>query len=194
MVLVRICGYQPKVVKKKPVSSTSKRPWDKYECSTEFSAAGYRAFCSGQEETECRQGLFGIGLAVKETICRKSVYTHQSIDERLMSMRFELTGESVAVNLVIAYAPTEASLNTQMKEGFWEKLGHMAEQIPTKECLFVLVDANARTGKRMEGCGDGRAFGAYGRDRLNSNGKRLLVFASDNRLALTNTCFQRSQG
>ena len=28
------------------------------------------------------------------------------------------------------------------------------EKIPTKECLFVLMDANARTGQRMEGCGD----------------------------------------
>ena len=44
---------------------------------TEFSAAEYRVFCSGQEETEGRQGLYGVGLAVKESICRKSVYTHQ---------------------------------------------------------------------------------------------------------------------
>ena len=86
---------------------------------------------------------------------RESVYTHQFIDERLMSMCFELTGESFAVNLVVVYAPTEANLNTQMKKEFWKRLGHMVEQIPTKECLFVLVDANARTGKRMEGCGDG---------------------------------------
>ena len=161
---------------------------------TDFSAAGYRVFCSGQDDTEGRQGLYGVGLAVKETICRKSVYTHQLIDERLMSMRFELTGESVAVNLVVAYAPTEASLNTQLKEDFWKRLGHMVEQIPTKECLFVLVDANARTGKRMDGCGDGRVLGAYGRDELNSNGKRLLAFASDNKLALTNTFFSTRKG
>ena len=55
---------------------------------TEFSAAGYRVFCSGQEETEGRQGLYRVGLAVKQSICRKSVYTHQLIDQRVMSMRF----------------------------------------------------------------------------------------------------------
>ena len=82
---------------------------------TEFSTAGYQVFCSGQEETEGRQGLHGLGLAIRETICRKSVYTHQLIDE-LMSMRFELTGESVAINLVVAYAPTEANPNTQLNE------------------------------------------------------------------------------
>ena len=59
---------------------------------TEFSAAGYWVFCSGREETEGRQGMYGVGLAVKESICQKSVYTHQLIDEKLMSMRFELTG------------------------------------------------------------------------------------------------------
>ena len=42
---------------------------------TEFSAAGYRVFCSGQEETEGRQELYGVGLAVMESICRKSVHT-----------------------------------------------------------------------------------------------------------------------
>ena len=47
-------------------------------------------------------------MAVRETICRKSVYSHQLIDERLMSMRVELTGESVAINPVVVYAPTHS--------------------------------------------------------------------------------------
>ena len=63
------------------------------------------------------------------------------IDERLMSMRFELTGECAAVHLVVAYAPTEANLNAELKEVFWKKLGHLVKQIPTKELLFVLIDA-----------------------------------------------------
>ena len=127
---------------------------------TEFSAAGYRIFCSGKEETGGRQGQYEVGLAVKELICLKSVYTHQLIDERLVSMRFELTGESVAVNLVGVYASTEPNLDTKMQEEFWEQLGRMVEQIPMKECLFELVDAHARTEKRVEGCRDGRVLGA----------------------------------
>ena len=120
-------------------------------------------------------------------MCRKSVYTHQLIDERRMSMGFEMTGESAAVKLVVAYAPTEANLNKQMEEGFWKKLGYMVEQITTKESLFVLVDARARAGKRMEGCGEGRVPGAYECDEFISNGKHLQAFATDNKLALTNT-------
>lgn len=55
--------------------------------------------------------------------------------------------------------------------------------------MFVIVDGNARTEKRMEGCGDSTVLGAYGRDELNNTGKRLLTFASDNKLAPTNTFF-----
>ena len=73
-----------------------------------------------------------------------------------MSMRFELTGECAAVDLVNCLCPTEAKPNAELKEVLWKKLGHLVQQIPTKEFLFVLIDASARTGKRMEGCDDGR--------------------------------------
>ena len=64
-------------------------------------ASKYRVFCSGQEETEIRHGLYGAGLAVRETICRTYVYTHRLTHERVMSMRLELTGERVAIKLVV---------------------------------------------------------------------------------------------
>ena len=87
----------------------------------------------------------------------------------------------------------EANLNTQLKEEYLKKSRHMVELIPTMECLFVLRDANARTRKRMEGCIDGEALGAYGGEELNNNGERLLIFAEDNELALTNTFFFSTQ-
>ena len=54
-----------------------------------------------------------------------------------------------------------------------------------------LPHADARTGKRGEGGGeaDSKALGAYSRDKLNENGKLLLGFAEDNKLALLNTFF-----
>ena len=56
---------------------------------------------------------------------------------------------------------------------------------------FHLTDANARTGKRGEGGGepDNKVLGAYGPDKLNKNGKLLLGFAEDTKLALLNTLF-----
>ena len=47
--------------------------------------------------------------------------------------------------------------------------------------MFGLVDPNARSDKNMEGGGDGRVLGAYERDELTRNGKRVLASS----LALT---------
>ena len=40
-----------------------------------------------------------------------------------MSMRLEFTGERAAVNLVVAYAPTETNPNTELKEVFAKSWG-----------------------------------------------------------------------
>ena len=46
----------------------------------------------------------------------------------------------------------------------------------------------------MEWCDDGRVLKAYGRDRLNDNGKRMPTFASENKRALTNVFSTRTGG
>ena len=43
-----------------------------------------------------------------------------------------------------------------------------------------MMDANARTGRRGEGCVDGKVLGAHGRDTLNDNGRRLLAISAEN--------------
>ena len=68
----------------------------------EFAAAGARVFCCGREAG----GHHGVGLVAKESICSNSTYTTEYIDERLMAMRSEISGQSGAVNFVPAYAPT----------------------------------------------------------------------------------------
>ena len=63
--------------------------------------------------------------------------------------------------------------------------------------MSVLTDANARTGQRMEGCGDdeSRVLGTYGRDSLaKDNAKQVLPFATNRKLALTNTFFSTRKG
>ena len=65
--------------------------------------------------------------------------------------------------------------------------------VPAWEYVFVFTNANARTGKRGEARGeaDRKVLSAYGREKLNGNGngKLLLGFAEDNKLALLNTFF-----
>ena len=65
------------------------------------------------------------------------------------------------------------------------------EEVPEHEQLFVvLMDTNARTGRREKGgvgSKDSKILGAYGRDTLNDNGELLLSFANNHDLALVNT-------
>ena len=71
------------------------------------------------------------------------------------------------------------------KAKYMADLNSTVKPVPAREHVFVLTDANARTGKRGEGDGetDSKVLGAYGRDVLNENGNLLLGFAEDNKLA-----------
>ena len=82
----------------------------------------------------------GVGLVVKESICPKPVYTHDFIDERLMSTRFELAGKCEAVNFVVAYTPSDCTKHPELKNMFWQKLEDLVEQTPTRECLLEYSD------------------------------------------------------
>ena len=86
---------------------------------------------------------------------------------------------------MVAYAPTEEALEVQ-KAKYMAALDYTVAYV-----VFVLIGANARTGKRGEGGGeaDSKVLGAYGRDMLNENAKLLLGFTEDNKLGLRNTFF-----
>ena len=136
------------------------------------------------------------GLAVKESIIRGATWTQELTNERLMSMTFNLTGKSNAITFVVAYGPTDTVSNTRrQKDVFWADLESAVSRVPSSDCLFVLIDANARTGVRM-GEEDCKVIGAYGRDTRvsDSNGTSLLRFAGDNKLALVNTFFSVPKG
>ena len=77
-----------------------------------------------------------------------------------------------------AYAPTEEAPEGQ-KAKYMVALNCTVASVPAREYVFVSKNANARTGKRGEGGGeeDSEVLGAYGRDKLNENGKLLLGFA-----------------
>ena len=91
---------------------------------------------------------------------------------------------------MVAYAPTEEAPEGQ-KVKYMAALNCTVASVPALEYVFVLTDANVRTRKRGEGGGetDSKVLGAYGQDKLNENGKLLLGFAEDNKLALLNTFF-----
>ena len=158
---------------------------------TVSTAAGFRVFYSGSTQG----GQHGVALAVKESICKTSKFTREDVNERLMSMRFEMPGQHQTVNVVVGYASTEPSVS-EKKQAFWHRLDSLVQRTPRKKCIFVLMDANARTGEKIEGekTEDDGVLDAYRRDELNDNGKRLLKFATYNKLAVTNTFFGTHKG
>ena len=151
---------------------------------TEFATAGYRVFCSGIDGSTGRAGQHGVGLAVKESIIREATWRQELTNERLMLMTFNLTGKSNAVTFIVAYGPTDTVSNTREEKAvFWANLESAVSRVPSSDYLFVLIDANARTGVRM-GEEDCKVIGAYGRDTR----------VSDSKLALVNTFFSVPKG
>ena len=91
---------------------------------TVSTAAGFRVFYSGSTQG----GQHGVALAVKESICKTSKFTREDVNERLMSMCFEISGQHQAVNFVVGHAPTEPS-DSEKKRAFWHRLDSLVQRI-----------------------------------------------------------------
>ena len=59
----------------------------------------HRGTCLNAMKRFC---ICSLWLAVKESISSNSTYTTEYVDERLMAMRFEISGQSGAVNFISA--------------------------------------------------------------------------------------------
>ena len=118
------------------------------------------------------------------------------ISDRLLKVALELRGRAKAVTFFVAYAPTETH-NASNKHAFWTTLDRAVKEVLRHKQLFVLMDANARTGRREKGgvgSTDNKILGVYGQDILNDNGKLPLYFANNHDLANLNTFFSPPKG
>ena len=157
-----------------------------------FSQAGYLMYCSGEcgDENNGKKGQGGVALAVKTSITR-AARPPEFISDRLLKVTLELRGQAKAVTFFVAYAPTETH-NASNKHAFGTTLDRAVKEVPRHEQLFVLMDANARTGRREKGGvgrKDSKILGAYSRDTLNDKGELLLSFANNHDLAIVDTFF-----
>ena len=130
-----------------------------------------------------KKGQGGVGLAVRTSITR-AARPPEFISDRLLKVTLELRGRAKAVTFFVAYAPTKIH-DASKKHAFWTTLDRAVKDVPRHEQLFVLMGANARTGRREKGgvgSKDNKILGAYGRDILNDNGELLLSFANNHDL------------
>ena len=157
-----------------------------------FSQAGYLVYCSGEcgDENGGKKGQGGVGLAVKTSITR-AARPPEFISDRLLKVTLELRGRAKAVTFFVAYAPTEIH-NASNKHAFWTTLDRAVKDVPRHEQMFVLMDANARTGRREKGgvgSKDDKTLAAYGRDALNG-----CPSLNNHDLAIVNTFFSTPKG
>ena len=162
-----------------------------------FSQAGYLVYSTGEcgGENGGKKGQGGVGLAVRTSITR-AARPPEFISDRLLKVTLELCGRAKAVTFFVAYAPTETQ-NSSNKHAFWTSLNRAVEEVPNYEQLFMLIDVNARPGRREKGhkgSKGSKIIGAYGRDTLNNNGESLLSFANNHGLALVDTFFSTPKG
>ena len=157
-----------------------------------FSQAGYLVYRSGEYggKSGGKNGQGGVRLAVRTSFTR-AARPLQFISDRLLKVTLELRVEPRPLHFFVAYAPTETQ-DASNSRAFWTSLDRAVKKVPKHEQLFVLIDANARTGrseKGQVGSKDSKIIGAYGRDTLNDNGELLLSFANNHDLALVNSFF-----
>ena len=113
-----------------------------------FNQAGYLVYCIGEcgDENGWKKEQGGVGLAVRTSITR-AARPPEFMSDRLLKVTLELLGRAKAVTFFVAYAPTETH-NASNKHAFWTTLDRAMEDVPRHEQLFVLMIANARTGRR----------------------------------------------
>ena len=116
-----------------------------------FSQAGYLVYCSGEcgHENGGKKAQGGVGLAVRTSITR-AARPPEFISDRLLKVTLELRGRSKAVTFSVVYAPT-VTRNASNKHAFWTILDRAVKDVPSHEQLFVLMEANGRTGRREKG-------------------------------------------
>ena len=113
---------------------------------------GYVVSCSRESggDGEGEKGQGGVGLAVRKSISRAEARPPEFISDRLLKVTLELCGRARAVTFVVGYAPTDTQ-SVGKKNAFWTALERVVKEGLEHGQLFVLMDANARTGRRGGG-------------------------------------------
>ena len=114
--------------------------------------AGCVVYCSGESggHGEGKKGQGGVGLAVLKSISRAKARPPEFISDRLLKVMLELCGRARAVTFVVESAPTDIQ-SVGKKHAFWTALERIVKEVPGHEQLFMLMSANACTGRRGGG-------------------------------------------
>ncbi len=115
------------------------------------------------------------------------------ISSRILTARFkfvEYDGGVQWFRVIVAYAPTFASLRTE-KRIFYDDLQRVLDDTQGGEEYAIVGDFNARIGSRTYYDEWSETRGPHGFGQLNSSGEELLSFLSMNAATVCNTWFKK---
>ena len=138
----------------------------------------YKLYWSG-----CRQGIGGVGILLAEKWIDK-VLRVDRFSDRIMLLRLIIG--SVIFSFFSLYAPQVGRPEAQ-KVSFYDQLQAATLTIPSAEMTFHLGDWNGHVGAAAGGYENVHGGRGYG-DR-NTEGERILEFATANDLLIGNTLF-----
>lgn len=132
-----------------------------------------------------QQNFTGVAVIVSEKL-QKYVLDFKAISDRIMALK--LNARLNPINIVQVYAPTAASGDIDI-DHFYHDLRSSLQNIPNKELTIVTGDFNAKIGDTTDNEHIKTIVGKYGIGVRNERGERLLDFAIENNLTITNTTF-----
>lgn len=108
--------------------------------------------------------------------------TVECINASLMKVRLQLTvfERGIFCGLLTSTENDETAVNNS----FWLSVGKAVSAVPSGEHAVVMVGANARNGTRDDESTPDKVMGAYGRERRNEEGRRLVEFAGNVRISI----------
>ena len=166
-----------------------KREMDKYRydvigiCETRWTGSGEmpdrRIIWSGGD----RKNKHGVALLMSEK-ASKALIGYRAVNERLMYARY--SGYPRNISVMVIYAPT-MEYGEEDLEKFYETVEEVLKEIPKQDMKIIVGDWNAKIGNDNTGWEE--VMGKYGFGEINERGERLLQFAVQNNMFVTNTKF-----
>ncbi|VDP45146.1 unnamed protein product [Schistosoma margrebowiei] len=136
----------------------------------------------GEENAPYTQG---VALMLSKQ-AQKALTGQESHGPRIIKASFKTKKESISMNIVQCYAPTN-DYNEDAKDQFYNRLQSIVEKCPTKDLTILMGDFNARVG--TDNTGYEGIMRRHGLGERNENGERFANLCAFNKLFIGGTMF-----
>lgn len=116
---------------------------------------------------------------------KNCVMGYEPVSDRIISIKIK--AQPMDINIVQVYAPTSTATDGAIEE-FYSDLETTISKVPNRELLVILGDMNSKIGENANQLA--KCAGRFGLGKRNERGERLIQFAAENDLLITNSLFK----